>query len=442
MLFVKVDEYQSFGINALPTFELSSNRKAMEDQFHTESLMMSHGYHPQTAEGSVKPPLYQTSTYEFKTAEEGKAHFELATGAREAKPGDQMGHIYARLSNPTTHLLEQRIALLDKCDQSAAFASGMAAISTLFLAFLKPGDLLVHSIPVYGGTDHFIHHYLLSIGVNTLAFVPGEEEQLETKILASPHVSKLRMIYTETPANPSNDVVDLDILSSLAKKFSTEEKKVLLAVDNTYMGPLWQHPVDHGADFVVYSATKYIGGHSDLIAGMVSGFNEHMPQLKKLRVYLGGVVAPFNSWLMLRSLETLSVRMERQAKNAVLVADYLKAHPKVAYLRYLGNLPEGSREQAIYKKQYKTAGAMMSFDIKGGEAEAFRFLNALKLFKLAVSLGSTESLAEHPYTMTHSNVDEEHKKIASVSDALIRLSIGVEHPDDLISDLENALKAV
>ena len=213
-------------------------------------------------------------------------------------------------------------------------------------------------------------------------------------------------------------------------------------MDNTFLGPLWQHPLQHGADLVLYSATKYIGGHSDLIAGVCLGARELIEPVKMMRTIFGTMASPMTGWMLLRSLETLKLRMTSQMKNARYVADYLADHPKVKRVYYLGHLPEETPEHAIYAKQCLAPGGMISFDIVGGEAEAFRFLNALQLFQLAVSLGGTESLAEHPASMTHSDVDPEERIEMGITDAMVRLSIGVEHPEDLIADLEQALAAV
>ena len=231
------------------------------------------------------------------------------------------------------------------------------------------------------------------------------------------------------------------MLCGIAKHYSTEEKQVLLAVDNTYMGPIWQHPLQHGADLVLYSATKYIGGHSDVIAGACLGSKQVMGPVKTLRTFLGSMAGPWTGWLLMRSLETLKVRMEQQALNAKHVADFLKSHPKVEKVHYLGHLtPADGRQYEIYKKQYTSAGAMLSFNVVGGEAEAFRFLNAMQLAHLAVSLGSTESLVEHPATMTHADVSSELKEEMGITSSLVRLSVGVEHYEDLIADISQALE--
>jgi methionine-gamma-lyase len=406
-----------------------------------ESQMMSYGYKPSLSEGSIKCPIFQTSTFVFKTAEEGKAFFEVAYGLREKDADEELGLIYSRLNNPDLEILENRLCLWDKADDCAVFESGMSAISTVLMEFLSPGDLLLYSNPVYGGTDHFIKQVLTRFGIHVVGFRPGQsEEEIAAIIDATGHGDRLALIHVETPANPTNDLFDLEACSRIAKKYSTAEKQVLLAVDNTYMGPLWQHPLKHGADLVMYSATKYIGGHSDVIAGAVLGNAELMKRVKGLRTFLGNMAGPWTGWLLMRSLETLKVRMEQQAANAAEVAAFLSGHDKVERIYYLGSIPkEDTRNREIFERQHTSAGAMLSFDIKGGEKEAFAFLNKLKLFRLAVSLGSTESLAQHPASMTHAGVDKELRNELSISDKLIRLSIGVENAKDLIADLKRAL---
>lgn len=249
-------------------------------------------------------------------------------------------------------------------------------------------------------------------------------------------------MHIETPANPTNALIDIEMCREIADHFSTDDKRVLVGVDNTYMGPLWQHPLQLGADIVMYSATKYIGGHSDLIAGAVLGNADIMKRVKVLRTFLGNMASPHTGWMLMRSLETLKIRMEQQQCNAIEVANFLNGHAKIAKLNYLGLIPQDSPNYAIYKKQYDGPGAMISFEIKGGEKEAFKFLNSLRLIRLAVSLGGTESLAEHPRSMTHAGVDEEHAEAIGVTHSLVRLSIGVENSDDLIADVQQALEAV
>lgn len=415
-----------------------------ERDFKPESLMMSHGYKPELSEGAIKCPIFQTSTFVFKTAEEGKAFFEVAYGHREKEQNEELGLIYSRLNNPDLEILENRLCLWDGAEDCAVFESGMSAISTVLMECLKPGDLLVYSSPTYGGTDHFVHHVLTKFGIDILGFSAGmSKDEMHQLIKESGKADKLAMIYIETPANPTNSLIDIEACKEIADHFSTDEKQVLVAVDNTYMGPLWQHPLKWGADFVIYSATKYIGGHSDVIAGAVLGSKELMARIKGLRTFLGNMAGPWTGWLLMRSLETLKPRMERQAKNAAKVANFLKEHPKVGLIHYLGFITEDNPvEYAIYKKQYESNGAMISFEVNGGEAEAFKFLNALKLIRLAVSLGSTESLAEHPASMTHCDVSPEDRKAHSITENLVRLSVGVEDADDLIWDIEQALNQV
>ncbi|NCQ11581.1 MAG: cystathionine gamma-synthase family protein [Bacteroidetes bacterium] len=416
------------------------NKRAL---FKPESLMMSYGYKPELSEGSIKLPIFQTSTFVFKSAEEGKAFFEVAYGLREKGETEELGLIYSRLNNPDLEILENRLTLWDDAGDCAVFESGMAAISTVFLEFLNPSDLLLYSTPLYGGTDHFIHYFLKKIGVHTLSFKPGEERNdILKRLNDSGLADKLALIYTETPANPTNALVDIEALKRLADTLSTSEKQILVAVDNTYMGPLWQHPLKHGADFSIYSATKYIGGHSDVIAGAVCGSKEVMTRVKTLRTFLGNMASPHTGWLLLRSLETLKIRMEQQAKNAEEVANFLVNHPKVKKVNYLGLIKEGSEDWDTYKRQYSSPGAMLSFEIKGSEKEAFKFINALKLIKLAVSLGGTESLVQHPDTMTHAGVDVKEKLDVGITSNLVRLSVGIENERDLIWDVSQALDLV
>ena len=403
--------------------------------------MMSHGYKPELSEGAIKCPIFQTSTFVFRTAEEGKAFFEVAYGIREKGEKEELGLIYSRLNNPDLQILEERLCLWDGAEECAVFESGMSAISTTLLEFLSPGDVLLFSNPVYGGTDHFIKGVLTRFGIEVMGFYPWEQEELAERVKASGKAERVKMIYIETPANPTNTLIDIRACAALAQALSTDERRVLLAVDNTYMGPLWQHPLKLGADLVLYSATKYIGGHSDVIAGACLGSRELIARVKELRTFLGCMAGPWTGWLLLRSLETLKPRMETQARNAALVAQFLEAHPKVTKLYYQGLIDDPAQER-IFQAQCESPGAMLSFRVQGGEAGAFRFLNELDLVKLAVSLGSTESLAEHPATMTHAGVDPVEREKLGISEDLVRLSVGVEHPDDLNWDLEQALKAV
>lgn len=405
---------------------------------------MSYGYKPALSEGAIKSPIFQTSTFVFKHAAEGKAFFEMAYGLRQKEEGEVMGLIYSRINNPDLEILENRLCLWDEAEEGAVFSSGMAAITTVLLEFLKPGDLILASSPLYGGTDHFIEKILPKFGIHPVFFKVGQTTEQIMGILEATGMSdRLALVYIETPANPTNDLIDIEGSKNIARYYSTPEKEVLLAVDNTYMGPVWQHPLKHGADLVLYSATKYIGGHSDVIAGACLGSAELIKRVKGLRTFMGNMAGPWSGWLLMRSLETLKARMDIQAFNAERVAEFLNHHPKVEKVYYLGNLtPADGEAFLIRNRQCLTNGGMISFDVKGGEKEAFAFLNALKLIKLAVSLGSTESLAEHPCTMTHADVDPKHKEELSITGKMIRLSIGVENYQDIVSDLAQAFTAI
>lgn len=410
--------------------------------FSPESLMMSHGFKPELSQGAVKPPVFLTSTFVFETAEEGKAFFELAYGLRDKNKEEELGLIYSRINNPNLEILENRLCLWDKADDCAVFESGMSAISTVLLEFLKPGDVILFGSPVYGGTDHFIKHFLPKIGVEAIEFTPKDKkEDIIQRLEDSGKADRLALIYAETPANPTNAITDIAMLKEIADTY-TKEEKVHLAIDNTYMGPIWSSPLALGADIVMYSATKYIGGHSDLLAGAVLGNAEVMQRVKVLRTFLGNMASPHTSWMLTRSLETLKIRMEQQARNANAIAKKIENHPKVEKVHYLGLLTEKDEDYTLYKKQYSSPGAMISVEVKGGEKEAFTFLNNLKLFKLAVSLGSTESLAQHPASMTHIGVDPETRLEIGITDNLVRLSIGVEDENDLIWDVEQALSKI
>ncbi|MEK6543656.1 MAG: cystathionine gamma-synthase family protein [Elusimicrobiota bacterium] len=413
----------------------------MKDKFQPESLMMSYGYKPELSEGALKCPIFQTSTFVFRNAQEGKAFFEIAYGLRTQGPREELGLIYSRLNNPDLEVLEDRLALWDKAESCAMFESGMAAIATTVLEFVRPGDVIIHSEPIYGGTDYFFKHVMSRYGVKTCSFIaPASRQQIEKCFAQAAKMGRISMVFIETPANPTNALVDIEACVALAKAYGHKSKqRVIVAVDNTFLGPLWQHPLAHGADLVLYSATKYIGGHSDVIAGACLGSRELMTRVRTLRTFMGTMGGPWTGWLLLRSLETLKLRMTCQMKNARYVADFLKDHPKVEKLYYLGELPAADPQRAVFEKQCLSAGAMITFTIKGTQKSAFKFLDSLKLFKLAVSLGGTESLAEHPATMTHADIARDQQERLGITPNMIRLSIGVENPQDLITDLKQAL---
>ena len=407
-----------------------------------ESEMMGSAYDPHLSEGSAKVPIFQTSTFVFKNAEEGKAHFHIAYGLREKAKDESMSLAYSRINNPNAEIAEDRLKLWDKAEACAIFQSGMAAITTTLLELTRPNTLILHSSPLYGGTDHFIEQALPKYNIKSMYFDSFDsiDSIIEKKEKKFPGI-EVSLVYIESPANPTNSIVDIKKCREITDHYSSKEK-VYLAIDNTFMGPIFSQPIDFGADVVLYSATKYIGGHSDLVAGAACGSKEVISRLKTMRVFMGNMASPFTSWLILRSLETLKIRMEKSAKNADKIAKVLNKHPKVSKVHFLGLIDKLSKEYKIYKKQYSSNGGMISFDIKGGEKEAFKFLDSLKLVKLAVSLGGTESLACHPYSMTHADVSIETKNKISMGESLVRLSIGIEDPDDLIYDINKALDSV
>ncbi len=320
----------------------------------------------------------------------------------------------------------------------------MSAIATLFLSMVKPGDTIVHSGPLYAATETLIARILGRFGVHWLDFPAGATRAEIDTVLGKAASGNVALIYLESPANPTNALVDVEaVAASRDAIFANHAAKPPIAIDNTFLGPLWHKPLKQGADIVVYSLTKYAGGHSDLVAGGVLGRKDHIDTIRLMRNTIGTICDPNTAWMLLRSLETLELRMSRAGENAAKVCAFLAEHPKVERVGYLGFLEGGKdeRQADIYRRHCTGAGSTFSFDIAGGQAAAFRFLNALQVMKLAVSLGGTESLASHPATMTHSGVAADVRERIGVLDTTIRLSIGIEATDDLIADLEQALAA-
>ena len=415
----------------------------MKNNNKPESEMMGYAYDPHLSEGSAKVPLFQTSTFVFKNAEEGKAHFHIAYGLRKKGENESMSLAYSRINNPNLEIAEDRLKLWDKADGCALFQSGMAAITTTILELTRPNTLILHSSPLYGGTDHFIEHVLPKYNIKSMYFDSFNtlDSIIEEKEKKYPGMD-VSLVYIESPANPTNSLVDIKKSKDLANHYTTTNNKTYVAIDNTFMGPVFSQPMNFGVDVVLYSATKYIGGHSDLVAGAACGTDEVIGRLKTMRVFMGNMASPFTCWLILRSLETLKIRMEKSAENANKIAEMLDKHPKVSKVHFLGLIDKESAEYKVYKQQYSSNGGMISFDIEGGEKEAFKFLDSLKLVKLAVSLGGTESLACHPFSMTHADVSLETKNMIGMKESLVRLSIGIEDSDDLINDIKNSLEKV
>ncbi len=405
------------------------------------TLMLGYGFDPALSEGSLKPPVFLTSTFVFEKAADGKHFFEGITGKR---PGGGMeGLVYSRFNGPNQEILEDRLALWEDAEEALTFSSGMTAITTLFLTFVRPGDVIVHSGPLYAATESVIAKILSQFGVQYVDFPAGAtREELDAALEAGKAKGRVAMIYLESPANPTNALVDVEAVHAARAAAFDADKMPPIAIDNTFLGPLWARPQDQGADISVYSLTKYAGGHSDLVAGGLTGKKALLSQVRSMRNTLGGIVDPHTAWQLMRSLETLELRMERAGENAAKVCAFLRDHPKVESVGYLGFLEEGSRQADIYKRHCSGAGSTFSLYLKGGEKESFAFLDALKIAHLAVSLGGTETLASAPAAMTHLSVPDERKKALGITDNLVRISIGVEDPDDLIADFENALMSV
>jgi len=391
------------------------------------------GHDAQEHLGSLKTPIYETSSFVFETAEEGERFFEVVYGLDEAQPGEDVGYIYSRLDSPNARVTETSLAIWEAAEEALLFNSGMAAISTVFLTYLGPGAKVLYSTPSYGGTAALLEGMFSELGVKALPFTSdATEEDLNGKVDGN-----LAMVYVESPANPTNDIFDIAMAARVAHK-----NDAILAVDNTFLSPVWQRPLEMGADLSIHSATKYLGGHSDLTAGVVCGAKDALEGIRHNRYRLGTTAQPHTAWLLGRSLETLALRVERQTETATKVAQFLDSHNKVASVDHLSLLAEDDPKRVIHDKQASGPGAMIAFEVIGGKEEAFRFLNAMSLVHLAVSLGGTETLASHPWTMSHSTMASQDKKLIGVTPGLIRLSIGVEAPADLIADLEQALALV
>jgi methionine-gamma-lyase len=409
-----------------------------------ETLMLSYGYDPMLSEGAVKPPVFLTSTFVFGSAEEGRDFFDYTAGRKKPPEGTGAGLVYSRFNHPNSEIVEDRLAVYEGAESCVLFSSGMSAISTTILAFARPGDVILHSQPLYGGTETLLARTMADFNIAAVGFVDGVSEPvIRAAVQEARGKGRISVIMIETPANPTNTLVDIKLLRRIADEIGTAQGfRPVLVCDNTLLGPVFQRPLDHGADVSVYSLTKYVGGHSDLIAGAALGSKATIAPIKALRGSVGTNLDPHSCWMLGRSLETLGLRMERSNTNALLVAEYLRDHPKVGKVHHLAFLDEGSAAQAVFARQCTGPGSTFSFDIKGGEKQAFAFLNALQIFKLAVSLGGTESLASHPAAMTHSGVPVDVRDRIGVLDTTIRLSVGIEHPDDLIADLTQALAAI
>lgn len=378
-----------------------------------------HGYDPMSADGALTPPLHLTSTFAFETAEQGGARFA----------GEAPGHIYTRISNPTTDLLEQRMASLENGAAAVAMASGMGAITSVLWSFLRAGDELITDKTLYGCTFSFFQHGLSRFGITVTHVDLTNPLALETAIS-----DKTRIVYFETPANPNMRLVDIAAISAIAKRHGAKT-----VVDNTYATPVQTRPLDHGADVVVHSATKYLGGHGDLVAGIAVGSAEDMAEVRMVGVkdMTGAVIAPFNAMLILRGLKTLELRVERHAESALQVATMLETHPAIAKVHYPG-LPSFDQHE-LARRQMHGFGGMIAFELTGGYSAGIAMMNRLNLIRRAVSLGDAETLIQHPASMTHSTYSREEREAHGISEGLVRISVGLEQVQDILEDLHQAL---
>jgi methionine-gamma-lyase len=410
-------------------------------QLSPQSLMMGYGYDPRLSEGSLKPPIFLTSTFVFESAAEGKRFFEGITGLR---PGGSEGLVYGRFNGPDQEILEDRLALWEGAEEAAVFSTGMSAITTALMAHVRAGDAIVHSGPLYAATEKLIDAVFGKYDVGYRNFPASAPlEQVRATLEEVRARRRIGAIYLESPANPTNDLVDIHGIAALRDElYGDSDDRPLIMVDNTFLGPVYQQPTRHGADLSIYSLTKYIGGHSDLVAGGVVGSKAALLPIMTLRNTIGTITDPHTSWMLLRSLETVALRMERAESNARRVCEFLRGHPKVERVGYLGFLDPDSVQGRIFARHCSGAGSTFSLLLRGGEPESFRFLDALQLVRLAVSLGGTESLASHPAAMTHLSVPIERRHQLGITDNLVRISIGIEDVQDLLADFEQALRAV
>ncbi|MCJ8302758.1 aminotransferase class I/II-fold pyridoxal phosphate-dependent enzyme [Shewanella sp.] len=380
-----------------------------------------HAGHIKDSSGALVTPLCQSATFVFDSAQQGGARFA----------GDEAGYIYTRLGNPTTAELERKMAELEGAAAAAATASGMAAVSSALLANLSQGDHLVASKAVYGCTFSLMTTQLIKFGIEVSLVDFKDLDAISAAI-----TEKTKVLFCETPVNPHLDVFDLDALVSIAKKHG-----LISIIDNTFMTPLLQQPLAHGVDLVVHSATKYLNGHGDVIAGIICGSDEQIEKIKfETMKDLGGVLSPHDAWLILRGLKTLDVRMERHCDNAEKVVEYLLSHPKVLKVYYPGI--EGSYGQYLLGKQMRRGGGVIAFELDADLDLSIEFINSLQLFSIAVSLGDAESLIQHPASMTHATYDKNQREAAGIGENLLRISVGLESVEDLIVDLEQGLAKI
>ncbi len=400
------------------------------------TAVLTRGFDPRLSVGSARPAVFRSSTYVFSTPEAAERAFDIALGKARPGDGESVDLIYSRLSHPNAEILEDQIVPLEAGAESAAvFNSGMAAISTVFLSLCPPGSSFVYSTPLYGGTQHLIHQLLEPLGLHGIPVMAGDTAAFRKAIAEA---RGLRLVFLETPANPTLRMTDI---ADAARAARAHPDRPVTAVDNTFLGPTFQHPLELGADLAVYSATKYLSGFSDMLGGVVLGKDrELLAQLRGLRAILGNILQPDECWLLDGRLPTVGLRMNRQSKNAQRIAESLARHPAIERLHYpsLFSEPEQVR---VRDAQCSYPGGIFSFEMRGGKKAAFDFLRKLRIAKDAVSLGGVESLACHPATTTHSELSDEEKARYGVSEALVRVSVGIEDWRDLLAEFQAALHA-
>jgi methionine-gamma-lyase len=401
------------------------------------TAVLTRGFDPRLSVGSARPAVFRSSTYVFSSPESAERAFAIALGHTQPEPGESVDLIYSRLSHPNAEILEDQVVPLEPMAEAAAvFNSGMAAISTLFFTFCPPGSAFVYTTPLYGGTYHLIHQLLEQLGVHGIPVVAGDTPGIKSAIKSA---TNLRMVFIETPANPILTMTDIGAAASAAR---AHPDNPLVVVDNTFLGPSFQHPLVHAADLVVYSATKYLSGFSDMLGGIVLARDiELIAQLHGMRAILGNILQPDECWMLDGRLPTVSLRMNRQSKNAQRIAENLAQHAKISRVHY-PSLFDNPEQIRIRNAQCQFPGALFSIELKGGKKAAFDFLRNLQIARNAVSLGGVETLVSHPSTTTHSEMSEEDKKKLGVTDSLVRISVGIEDWRDLLHDIRQALDAV
>jgi cystathionine beta-lyase/cystathionine gamma-synthase len=409
-------------------------RDASNAPNHPETEVLSRGFDPRLSVGSVRPAVFRSSTFVFSSPEAAEHSFAVALGKQPEDPERETELIYARLSHPNAEILEDQIVPLDRGATGAVvFNSGMAAIGTVLLDLCGPGGGLVHTVPVYGGTHHLIYEMLVPWGINPVAVPAGDGRALERAIRET---TNLRVVLIETPANPTLRMTDI---AGAVRAASERAEPARIVVDNTFLGPVFQHPLELGADLCVYSATKYLAGFSDMLGGVATARDpELIARLKSARALLGNILQPDESWLLDSRLPTLSLRMNHQSRNAAELAESLADHPKVERIHYPMFFEEPDQRR-IFEAQCDHPGAVFSLVLEGGKKAAFDFLRHLEITKNAVSLGGMESLACHPATTTHSEMSVEELEAAGVGEGLVRISVGIEDVRDLRRDFLRAL---